>query len=140
MNCSFIIYQWYSLSEHDLPPEKNGHNLYCLSYSIAKFFEKIMYVNVFLQIIPPESYHIVTVVIGEWSTFSNFIQFLSPSYLILTYFSPFMLSLHKWSNLSLTLHNMVSHLYKRLWDWSPRWLINNFWLPVYLSSHYLLTN
>lgn len=65
-----------------------------------------------MQIIPREPYHTVTVVTGERSTFSNFIQFLSPSYLIPTYFSPFMLPLHKWSNLSLTLNNMVSHLYK----------------------------
>lgn len=93
-----------------------------------------------MQIIPREPYHTVTVTIGERSTFSNFIQFLSPSYLILPYFSPFMLPLHKWSNLSLTLNNMVSHLYKRSWDWSPRSLIHNFWLTVHLSSHYLLTN
>ena len=31
------------------PPEKNGYNLYCLSYSNTKFFQKIMYINVFCK-------------------------------------------------------------------------------------------
>ena len=31
------------------PPEKNGYNLYCLSYSNTKFFQKITYINVFCK-------------------------------------------------------------------------------------------